>query len=345
MKLELVSASDALSRSRVRAGDASDPGSPAHLADELRAHVLALGSATRSGLVRRVTSLLEPVCGVEAAQVEKTCRALERRGDVASGPGGMVAAAPLRLVETHGNRLLVIGSFPTATLRRLLPDAAVSAGVGRSLVVPETSRTGLRETVETLGGRLLSAEDWAGLSRAPHADPAWLESLAQRLSGEGDSDGAGLTTRWDEPWLYDPLAATNAAWRWRRTTTTETPGLVRARQAGGWFAYGWGVLRGASEVPRPFVGLTRDEARRTELAVDRAVGARRSLMAELRDGLWWLALDVVVPAAEYRFLLAMAEEREEDRAPVRLGFSTEGWTQAAAMLAERLGVTTSASTQ
>lgn len=338
MRLRLILPDEAAPRSWVQAGEPFEPGSPAHIADELRAHVLALGSATRASLVRRVAQLLQPVCAVEEARVDEACRALSRRGDIMGGPGGRVAAAPLRLVEAHGDRLLVIGSLPTVTLRRLLPGAEVSPGVGRTARIPAESRAGLREAIQGIGGRWMPAEEWAGLLRTPHADAAWLEDLAQRLSSEGESSGAALTTRWDDTSVYDPAFDGDPARRWQRRATTETPGLVRAKQAGGWLAYGWGVLRGANELPRPFVGLTRDEGRRTEYALDRAAGRPRSLVVEVDHGLWWVALDPLVPAAEYRFLLAMAEERREDGWPVRLGFTGDAWGRARAMLEERLGI-------
>jgi hypothetical protein len=58
----------------------------------------------------------------------------------------------------------------------------------------------------------------------------------------------------------------------------------------------------------------------------------------LEDGLWWVALDRPLPAAQCRFLPAMARERREDGWPVKLGFPADGWGRASAMLEERLGV-------
>lgn len=356
VRITVVSAEEAVARSWVRAGEPLDRGSAGHLADELRAHMLALGAAPRASLLRRVARLLSPLGAVDEGRLEETCRALERRGDVLGAPGGVVAAAPLRLVATGTERWLVVGCLPTVALRRALPGVTVSAGVGRTAIVAAAERVGLQGAVESLGGRLLSAEEWAGLLRTPPADGAWLEELAQRLDGEGALENWGLATRWDEAFAYRARGGEGGALRWEKVAQTESASLLRARQAGGWFAYGWGTLRGPGQAPRPFVELTRDEARRTERAIDRAGGAPRSLSVsnvpesarsagalpassgDAPEGLLWMALDVGLPSAEYRFLLALAEASGEDARPVRLGFSEEGLARATSVLRERLGV-------
>ena len=329
----------AAARSWVRAGETGETGSPSHLADELRAHALALGPATRTSLVRRVTRLLAPAA-TPAERVEEICRALERRGDLLAGPGGTVAPAPLRLVETTGQRWLVVGCLPTVALRRLLPGVDVSAGIGRTARAALATSEDVRAAVEGHGGRVLSAEDWAGLSRTPPADAAWIDELQLRLGNEDPGAAGGLSTLWDEPSVYVPSAEGTTGPRWQRRTTTEAPSLLRARQPGSWWAYAFGQLHGPGKAPRPFLPLSRDEARRTELALDRSAGVPRSLTPAQENGLWWVALDVLVPLAEYRYLLALAEARDEEGSPVKLGFETSAWERAAGMLAERLGLRT-----
>ena len=363
MRVAVLSSEQAAARSWVREGEGSDTTSAAHLADELRAHLLSLGSAPRASLQRRVARLLAPVGAVDGAQLEEVCRTLERRGDFLGAPGGIVAAAPLRLVETGGGRWLVVGCLPTVLVRKALPAATVTVGVGRAALASSSEGASVKEAVESLGGRLLSAEEWAGLSRTPAADGAWLEDLALRLDGEGALSKAGLTTRWDEAFVYRTRRGEGGPLRWEKADVTESASLLRARQAGGWFAYGWGSLRGPNEAPHPFVELTRDEARRTERALDRAAGAPRALSflpeqgvvastgaspsdsppppspgTDAREGLLWMALDVGLPAAEYRFLLALADARDEDGRPLRLGFSAAGLARATGMLKERLGI-------
>lgn len=348
MRVLVLSGKEAAARSWVRGGDLSDMTSVAHLADELRAHLLSLGSAPRASLLRRVARLLAPVGAVDGAQLEEVCRTLERRGDFLGAPGGIVAAAPLRLVETGGGRWLVVGCLPTVLVRKALPAVTVTAGVGRAAVASSPEGASVKEAVESLGGRVLSAEEWAGLSRTPAADGAWLEDLALRLDGEGALSKAGLATRWDEAFVYRTRRGEGGPLRWEKADVTESASLLRARQAGGWFAYGWGSLRGPNEAPHPFVELTRDEAGRTERALDRVAGVPRALSfsteqgvaasADTREGLLWMTLDVGLPAAEYRFLLAIADVRDEDGRPVRLGFSADGLARATGMLKERLGI-------
>ncbi len=328
----------AATRSWVRAGEPAETGSPAHLADELRAHALALGPAMRTSLVRRVTRLLAPAA-TPADRVEETCRALERRGDLLAGTGGTVAPAPLRLVETTEGRWLVVGSLPTVAVRRMLPGVDVSAGIGRTARAAQATAEDVRPAVEGAGGRILSAEDWAGLSRTPPADAAWLDELQLRLGNEDPGGVGGLSTLWDDPSVYVPPVEGTTGPRWqRRTTTTEAPSLLRARQPGSWWAYGFGQLPGPAKAPRPFLPLSRDEARRTELSLDRSAGLPRSLTPAHDNGLWWVALDVLVPLAEYRYLLALAEARDEEGSPVKLGFETSAWERAERMLGERLGL-------
>ena len=275
MRVLVLSGKEAAARSWVRGGEPFDVASAGPLADELRAHLLALGSAPRASLVRRVARLLSPVGAVDEARLEETCRTLERRGDVLTAPGGIVAAAPLRLVETGGDRWLVVGCLPTAAVRKALPGVDVTSGVGRTARAAPGESGSLRGAVESLGGRVLSAEEWAGLSRTPPADGAWLDELAQRLEGEGALENVGLATRWDEAFVYRRRGEEGNPLRWERAVTTETASLLRARQAGGWFAYGWGALRGPDAAPRPFAELSRDEARRTERALDRVAGFYR----------------------------------------------------------------------
>ena len=284
MRVAVLSSEQAAARSWVREGEGSDTTSAAHLADELRAHLLSLGSAPRASLQRRVARLLAPVGAVDGAQLEEVCRTLERRGDFLGAPGGVVAAAPLRLVETGGGRWLVVGCLPTVLVRKALPAATVTVGVGRAALASSSEGASVKEAVESLGGRLLSAEEWAGLSRTPAADGAWLEDLALRLDGEGALPKAGLVTRWDEAFAYRARGEEGGPLRWERALATESASLLRARQAGGWFAYGWGSLRGPNEAPHPFVELTRDEARRTERALDRAAGVPRALSFSTEQG-------------------------------------------------------------
>lgn len=349
MRLSIVTPKEASRRSWVAAGESFESGSAAHVADELRAMAMALGAALRTSLVRRTVSLLAPACAVDEAKVIEVCRALERRGDLLGGAGGLVGPAPLRLIEGHRERLLVVGSLPTSTLRALLPGGDVSPGVDRTTRVPIGDRPALLEKARATGARVLSAEEWAGLSRSPAADSAWLDDLAQRAANEGDSHEVDLSTRWDDVFVYEPPPPENPTRRWQRpapsgiqsegSATPAQARLLRARQSGGWSAYGWGVLRARGELPRPFVPLTRDEARRTEFAVDRASARPRGLRIEMENELCVLTLDMALPSAEYRFLLSLAEERREDVWPAKLCFTRDAWTRAASTLAERLGVT------
>lgn len=348
MKIALVPGSEPV-RSWVRgAADTFADGSADHLAEEIRAHALALGAAPRAHLVRRVASLLGAQLRVDEQRIEEICAALERRGDVVRAPGGLLAPAPLRMVETAGDRYLVSGVAPTVLLRERLPSATISGGIGRVARVPTAGRGELSTSLGALGGVCLSAADWSRLSRTPAADESWIASLEQRLSNEG-TETAGLTARWDDPFVYSAREAiaggttvasteSRATLRWERASVTARPRLLRARQIGGWQAYGYGVLRGSDGAPKPFIALTSDEARRTERALDRAEGAPKTLSAEERGGLFWTALTVGLPSAEYRFLLAHAEATEEGARPVEMGFSLEGWAQATDMLRERLGL-------
>jgi hypothetical protein len=180
-----------------------------------------------------------------------------------------------------------------------------------------------------LGGCLFSVERWAGLHRHPPVG-CWLEELRARLeAADRFADRAGAL-RWAELEVY--RAGAGEAARGKNEVPEDAPVLVRARQAGGWLAYAWAQRKGEALA---LVPLTGDEARRTRFAVDAEARASVAFEAVPCEGGVELAIPVLLPAAEYRYLSAVGEMKGGPRR-VRLDDGAVG--AATALLRERLGI-------
>src|SRR5262249_25109234 len=126
------------------------------------------------------------------------------RGDVTEGPGGRLAAAPLRAVWLRPGHLVLFGTIPTCLLTTAPPPAHWTAGVGRSVSAP--SEIDLAEAITSLNGLVVSAERWSGLDRAPAAGADWLAELDGWLAQGAESPEA-LQSGVAGPWqAYRPGA-------------------------------------------------------------------------------------------------------------------------------------------
>lgn len=308
-----------------RAGAA--PGTDALRAELLRTELAALGEAPRRWLVERVAAR----CGEGSADaVRAVLQRLEAQGDVCAGPGGVVAAAPLRLVQIREGRWLALGTVPTERL-----ETALQVDVARA-VLRRGSGSYLQAGVAALQGCVVTLERYTGLLREAAADAGWLAALAERSRG-AEEVSAGFTPTWDACQRYLSLAEVpEQRRRWRSSNGME--GLVRARQAGGFWAHAlWGQDRHGT--PRRLL-LRGDEALRTQFALDRQAGAPLQLQAVRGAGGYELVLDARLPVAEYRCVLACCERIESGAT----GAAPRGWLREedlpglSRLLQERLGI-------
>jgi hypothetical protein len=170
----------------------------------------------------------------------------------------------------------------------------------------------------------------------PPAGPEWLEELSHRLDQERAPAGAqddGLVTPWQ---AYRPDVGGPPGQRWRSAEAEDAhPGLWRARHEYGWWRFAW--TGGRSPGTAPHTRLTRDEACRTQFAVDRQAGSSLVVVVRKKQNEVELEVDAFLPRAEYRYLTTLGRRVEADGAP-RYQVPIALWNEAATTLQERLGL-------
>lgn len=294
------------------------------IAEVMRRELLALGYALRWTLEMRVQALLSHF-GVTREDVSEARRTLESIGDLQSGPGREIAPAPFHGVQLSTGRWLVVGTLPSSEIRQTLQLPV--RGLPRRVSTEDEER--LRRFVEEMGGRVLDVARFCGLDHAP-LPQAFLEELQERLESAGRYHDRTSALAWDDLEVFEPAPTSTKVWR--NVPLGELSKVVRAKQAGPWFAYGW--ARQTNE-KRSFVPLSPDEARRATL-VARLRDGQPAILPSVRTAFgWYVHLPVLLPAAEYRWLAAMGEMLD---APRRVRLDETTYATACAMLKERLGV-------
>ena len=315
--------SRALSSNFAPGPDAASP----LLAESLRAELAARGSCLRHVLVRRVLALVAPD-GDESGQLSQRLSGcvdtLERSGDVFVAAGGLLAAAPLRVIPLAASRWLVAGGVPGDTIRAF---SAVTLETADERRVLKGTEEAVRVLLEALGGRVLSRDAWTGLDRSPPTLDAWAETLATWLD-RADPMCPPLS---GEVQHYAPTAAHAQRRRWSRAAPASGDSfrLERAWQQGGWWSHH--ATRGEARVP-----LDASEAARTAFLLDaRAAAPLRFTVEDAGDDAM-LTADAWLPVPEHRALAlaGVVEPRPVRRWRLR-GAERDG---VVAMLQERLGV-------
>ena len=333
--MAIVSSDNQQLRGRAAALFGPDFRNPAALAEALRCELSARGMASGRSLCERTGALFQPLATLDAGRVREVLEELAASGDATPGPGGMFAAAPLRVVRLGAGRYALHGTLPTAHLRLSLPLKDLEGGVTRFATLAPDQETALADAISRLGGLVLSPRRWAGLDRVPPAGPEWLEELNHRL----DQDRAPAGTLDDclvTPWqAYRPDAGGPPGQRWRSAEAEDAhPGLWRARHEYGWWRFAW--TGGRSPGSAPHTRLTRDEACRTQFALDRQAGSSLAVVVSKRQNEVELEVDAFLPRAEYRYLTTLGKRIEADGAP-RYQVPIALWNEAATTLQERLG--------
>jgi hypothetical protein len=248
----------------------------------------------------------------------------------------MFAAAPLRVVRLAADRYALHGTLPTAHLRLLLPLKELEGGIPRHATVATDQGAVFSGAISRLGGLVLSPRRWAGLDRVPPASAEWLEELDHRL-GQGPAPAGALDQGLVTPWqAYRADHGGPQRQRWRSAGPKDGLScLWRARHEYGWWRFAW--TAGGSPESSPHARLGRDEACRTQFALDRQ--AETSLPATLRQGPEGveMQIDAFLPRAEYRFLTTLGKRVESD-GPPRYRVPLAGREEAEATLKERLGL-------
>ena len=307
------------------------------IAEALRHEISARGTSTRRTVCQQVADQLGAFIPIERDLVRVVLDDLERCGDVASAPGGRVAATPLRLVRTGGGRYAVISTIPASGLSVDLPSGKISErGIQRQLSV-EGAVEPFEETVRSLGGHLIPVERWAGLDRVPPCGEEWLQQLAFRFESEKASPESWESDRLDVWMAYLPDASIpTQRRRWVNAAKAEDRGkLWRTRHAGGWWVYAWSEAGPPDQ--QDSLKLRQDDALRTAFSLDRLSEAPLEF-SWTGDKEVALTVDGFLPRAEFRHLnVTGVQERDETGAYV-YRFPGEVWPEVATLLTHRLGV-------
>jgi hypothetical protein len=271
-----------------------------------------------------VARLLAPAVLVDGERLDEICDALEREGDVALGPGGVLYATPTRVVALK----------KSARVFSSLPTRALAAALGRDVSAKAAMRTvasvdGLAEAVTKIGGLMVTPEAWAGFDRTPLADAAFLARLQQRL--EWKALGAGSLEK-DGALEWRTWQVTEEGARWRRSNEGR---LWWARTRFGGHHSAWTAA--GSPSTSPFVELSPDDADRARFALSREMAGASALRVVRSGKRVTLEVPVWLPRPEYRWLSLHAEPTPETKG-LRWEVAADDEAMITKLLAERLGL-------
>lgn len=338
---------------RTQLGSAYGLATPAEadldLFEVVRCEISALGPISRRVLMDGIVQRLEPLFGVARDRLLAVIQHLEVSGDILRGPGGQVAPAPLRLVQLTEVSFGVVGSVPRRILLEHLTPCTVTGGLLRRLHVDSAPSAKLAEQLQALGGRILSVEWWTGLARTPPAGNDWLEMLEARRLEQAAAPGELDTADWQGLRFYGPsIDVSVQSRRWNDQPESEGGQLIRAEQPGGWWAFAWQGPVGSTGTSTRLC-LSRDEAIRTMFSLDARAGIPLTLTAQQEGDEVVLELNLQLPRAEYRYLLARSEpekmpeqmsgQASRGAVPKRLRFPASLWPGVSGLLQERLKLT------
>ena len=329
-----------LSSESVRArfpSSASEADRKSILADLARSEIEAQVVGTRRAIGRRVATLAAPVLAPEADEIRVIIDELVRAGDVTSGPGGQLAATPLRLVPLGQGLFKIFGSTPTTRLARRLPALETDSGVRRRSSLGEGDLAVLREQVSQAGGSIVEAERWSGIETSPSAGSSWLKEVDARLGKAQAPAGSleeGVTKGWRVYWPES--GGETQADRWKHEVGNKQLGrLWRAWDDRGWYVHAW--TAGGAPNYEAALRLNRSDALRTAFSLDLEAETPLSFRESKTEGLATVGVRAFLPGPEYRYLSTLATRTEKDDGSVFFLFE-ETWERAKPVLEKRLGV-------
>lgn len=326
MALALIDPTAAAERLRQCLG--VDPTSDEGLADMLRAEVHGRGWTQRASALDRIRRLLQPVFEVDEARLVDLCDTLAREGDLTRAPGGVLTATPLRAVPLASGAARLFSSLPTTPLASVLGAPVQRRGAARAVVW----QASLASYVESVGGRVITPEAWAGLDRAPVADGAFVDRLDERLAWEAEP--AGSLER-DEPLEWRGWVPDGDRPGWRRDAAGGRLWIARTAFRGDRRAWTQGD---GSPAISSFVSVTIDEADRARFALSRLAGSSPILRVEHGDGHVILDVPGWLPRPEYRWLSLQAESMGASSTGTRWHLASGAEAGITRLLADRLGL-------
>lgn len=267
-------------------------------AELLRNEVTARRRSPRHFVVGRVCRLAAPAIALDPELVGEVCEDLERQGDIVLAEGGIVYPAPARIVALGSGSFRFVCAVPSARLFATIDGEWTQGGIRRDCRLSGSAE----RAAELLDGIVVTPETWAGLDRAPPADPDWLRGLEARLAWAPEP--AGSLER-DEVLDWSGFVVDQNESQWRATGPAQ---LWKARHRWKRWVYAWSA--GKSPREQSFVTLYPDEGARTLFAVARAAEKPFRGTITKRGDEASIGISGWLPQAEYRYLSTCAERVE-----------------------------------
>ena len=306
-------------------------------AEMLRSELAARNVTTRRSLCSRVVEMLEPVGPINMEDIKGQLSVMEKMGDITGGPGGRVAAAPLRMVKLGLDRYQLFGTVGSSHVSSVFAESVLTPGQNRLLIVKGDDLESFDQEIDTFGGIVLSPERWAGLDKVIAAGPEWLQSLEKRLLNQPIAAGS-LDENANGEWrTYRPKDTDQMQnRRWAKGNNDGRGRLWRTWHERGWPIHAW--TSGLSPEDAAFFRLTGEEASRTMFALDRE--AEIPLPHDLSEdgGKTIFKIGGFLPGPEYRFLATRGEYMGKSGEYFCFQFEPDAWAESAGVLSERLGI-------
>ena len=306
-------------------------------AEMLRSELAARNVSTRRALCGRVVGLLEPMGPVNMDDIKDQLSVMEKIGDITGGPGGRVAAGPVRMVKLGSTRHQLFGAVDYHYAASVFAESVLTPGQNRFLTVKGDDLELFQQKIDVLGGIALSPERWAGLDKTIAAGPEWLQNLDKRLLHEPIAAGS-LDRDTNGEWrTYRPETADQMQnRRWAKEDIAGEGCLWRIWHERGWPIHAW--TSGLSPKDTSFIRLTGEEASRTMFALDREAEIPLPHDLSEKDEKTIFKLGGFLPGPEYRFLATRGEYMGKSGEYFCFQFEPDAWAESAGVLSERLGI-------
>lgn len=275
----------------------ANPNEVVGIAELLRQEVSARGHCLRSTAISRVSRFVAPAVSLNSELVLEVCESLEHIGDFLLGDGGTLFASPVRAINLGNNAYRFVSSLPSSRLAFLIKGNWQIDGIIRTCRLETNQEELLQETINSLGGVILSPSSWAGLDKTAPANSQWLEGLERRFQIETKP---AKSLEKDEQLSWAGCVAALEGIRWKSDEASKMAQLWRARNRWGYWLYAW--TKSGSPSISPFIQLRPDEGLRSYFAVARAFGKPVVATLKQQTETTELILSTWLPATEYRFL-------------------------------------------
>ena len=306
--------------------------------ETLRSELTARVVSNRLALCKRVKDSVAPIIAAELDSILSQLELLEINGDATRGPRGKVAAAPLRAVKTGPGRYNLYGTLPSTDLLGKMPIETFDKLLGsRSITVKNENEERFGHAVSKLSGKVLTPEQWAGLGKREPAGAEWIETLNHRLD-QGGKDPGFVRTEFPESWrVYRPEPQNDTQYkRWKKKLGDGEDRLWKCRGFYGRWLYVW--TDGRVPDVSSQIKLSTDNALRTMYSLDSVSQLPLQFDCEESDQDVHLAVNALIPVAEYRYITTIGKRIESSGFPFQYRFRLDVWPAARKMLSERLQV-------